>query len=131
MSMHPPAMYPPAYPPFPPPTTGSSRLGLAGLWLAIVAAVGTVVASAVTGAGFWPMQESTGSVGGPSNRIFALLLLSHMLWGTLGILGLVFGILGLRKPGRRGAGIGAIVVACLAPLVSLALFVGLLIVTAP
>ena len=108
-----------------------------GLWLAVTAAAGSLLASGLVGATIGPMQLENGPLladsGTAYTALVAGLLASQILWAALGLTALILGILTLRRSpapdvGRRRAG-AAIAVTLAAPVLSFALFLVLVVLS--
>ncbi|WP_404433722.1 hypothetical protein LG299_04230 [Microbacterium lacus] len=111
-----------------PATRGSSVLGLVALWAALIAAVGTSIVGAVAG---WSIGLGVGTefATSPLDANFDWSILSPVrgwvltgesaFWtGTVvGICAIVLGIAAIVKNQRRGAGIAAVIIAALGPIV--------------
>lgn len=113
----------------------SNRLGVVALWVAVIAAVGSIVVSAVNGTQIVGIQvDSLDGVTEDQQSLLATqfgLMGTQLAWALLGLWGLIQGIFAVATDRGRGAGIGAVVVAVLFPIISFAVFLGLALTKAP
>lgn len=113
----------------------TTRLGVVALWVAVIAAVGSIAVSAVNGVRLVDVQVD-GLDGVTEEQQSSLatqfgLMGTQILWGLLGLWGLIQGIVAAVTDRGRRSGVAAIVIAVLFPVVSFAVFVGLAMVRAP
>ena len=99
-----------------------------GFGLSLLALLGGVVAMGAVGATLAPMEAASGYYFGdtPAEYRWAVLaaFASLLLWSAAGIAGLVLGLVGLRGGRGRTRAVWAIVLAVLAPVLSVAVLVG-------
>ncbi|RAX21195.1 hypothetical protein DRB07_11730 [Actinomyces sp. Z3] len=113
-----------------------SRLALAALVLATVAATATLLCSVLVGLNLGPLQARA-AVGeelpgdATMETVYLALLLSNLLWTVIGVAGLGVGITAVARGQDRSRGIAAIIVSVVAPVVSFGVWLVLTLITAP
>lgn len=118
------------------PTTQRRRTGTVALVLAVTAVVASLVCSLVVGVGLGPL-EFRQQTGAPSPHdsamagLYIALAWSNVVWTGIGIWALVLGVTAIAKDRSRGAGIAAVVIAVVGPVVSFLVWVGLTLMTSP
>jgi hypothetical protein len=128
-----PTMAPPAWAAVPPPEPRSPRLGRSALVLAIGVFVFSAVASILIGCfGSTVFEHHTATSAGFNAQPNLLASLVQIVLGTLvGVTALVLGVIAVVQKRGRGLGIAAIIVAAIAPLASLLLWMALALAVAP